>query len=64
MASIRQRGSKWQARIIRKGFPAEVRSFDTKSEAVKWARSIEAQMELGGYQSPGSEQRSSFEGSS
>ena len=52
MASIRQRGSKWQARIIRKGFPAEVRSFDTKSEAVKWARSIEAQMELGGYQSP------------
>lgn len=52
MASIRQRGSKWQARVIRKGYPEEVRSFETKQEAQKWARSIEAAMDKGAYQSP------------
>lgn len=52
MASIRQRGSKWQARVIRKGYPEEVRSFETKQEAQKWARSIESAMDKGAYQSP------------
>lgn len=41
MASIRQRGGKWQARVIRTGFPAVVKTFDTHGDAQRWARSIE-----------------------
>lgn len=51
MASIRQRSGTWQARVIREGFPAEVRSFATRSEAQKWARQIESAMDGGGYRS-------------
>lgn len=49
MASIRQRAGKWQARIIRKGFPAETNTFDTHDDAVKWARSIETEIDRGLY---------------
>ena len=51
MASIRQRSGTWQARVIREGFPAEVKSFATRSEAQKWARHIESAMDGGGYRS-------------
>lgn len=51
MASIRQRSGTWQARVIREGFPAEVKSFPARSEALKWARQIEGAMDGGGYQS-------------
>ena len=51
MASIRQRSGKWQARVLREGYPAEVKSFTTRSEAQKWARQIEGAMDSGGYQS-------------
>lgn len=50
MASIRQRKNKWQARIAFKGFPPEVQTFDTKIEALKWAREIESAMDSGFYQ--------------
>lgn len=49
MASIRHRGNKWQARVRRKGFPPEVRSFNTRQDAERWARSIEAEMDRGSY---------------
>jgi integrase len=52
MASIRQRSGKWQARVNRTGFPAEVKSFDTRSEAQRWARTIESAMDRGAHQSP------------
>jgi hypothetical protein len=51
MASIRQRAGKWQARVRRKGYPDEVASFDTKTDAQTWARSIESAMDQGAYQS-------------
>lgn len=51
MASIRQRSGTWQARVIREGYPAEVKSFTSRSEAQKWARQIESAMDGGGYQS-------------
>ncbi|MDB5742524.1 MAG: integrase family protein [Polaromonas sp.] len=51
MASIRQRSGKWQARVLREGYPAEVKSFTSRSEAQKWARQIESAMDGGGYQS-------------
>ncbi|QDL35963.1 site-specific integrase [Rhodoferax sediminis] len=49
MASIRQRAGMWQARVTRKGFPAETRSFETRSEAQKWAREIESNMDHGDH---------------
>jgi integrase len=52
MASIRQRSGKWQARVNRTGFPAEVRSFETRGAAQRWARTIEAAMDRGAHQSP------------
>lgn len=51
MASVRQRGERWQARITRHGFPSEVRSFRTRQEAEAWARSIEVEVDKGIYQS-------------
>lgn len=53
MASIRQRADKWQARITRKGYPAEVRTFATRTEAIRWARQVEASMDAGKHQTLG-----------
>lgn len=50
MASFRQRNGKWQARISAKGFPAEVKSFNTKGEAQRWAIQVEASMNNRTYQ--------------
>lgn len=50
MASIRQRGSRWQARVVRQGFPPEVKTFQTHVEAERWARSVETDMDRGAYQ--------------
>jgi integrase len=51
MASIRERFGTWQARVRREGYPAEVKSFATRTEAQKWARHMEASMDAGGYRS-------------
>ena len=37
----------WQAHIRRRGFPAQVRTFDTKAEAEAWAATIESEMARG-----------------
>ncbi|MDR1657842.1 MAG: site-specific integrase [Deltaproteobacteria bacterium] len=48
MASIRKRGKlQWEARIRRKGMPVTCKTFETKFEAEKWAREIEAEMDRG-----------------
>ena len=47
MASFRKRNDKWQARIHRKGCAPEVKTFQLKSDALKWARNIESQLDLG-----------------
>lgn len=49
MASIRQRIGRWQARVSRKGYPAETNTFDSHGDAVKWARALEIQMDRGFY---------------
>lgn len=51
MASIRQRGITWQARVIRKGFPPEVRSFTNKADAKRWASCVEDAMRTGHHTS-------------
>ncbi len=47
MASIRQRGDKWQAQVRRKGVTPLVQSFMKYADAVKWARTIEATIDIG-----------------
>ena len=52
MASIRKHRDKWQAQIRLKGIKPLARSFDSKSEAVAWARVIESKVTLGTYVDP------------
>lgn len=47
MASFRQRGDTWQARVTRRGFPTEVRSFSNKADARRWASEVESAMASG-----------------
>lgn len=49
MAAIRERSGKFQARINRKGYPLQEKTFSRKEDAQKWARQIEAAMELGQF---------------
>lgn len=49
MASIRYRSKKWQARVSRKGQQSLVKTFHTKEDAERWARSIEVEWDKGTY---------------
>lgn len=49
MASIRHRNGRWQARVIREGHPAQVKTFDSKLDAERWARNIESEMDKGHF---------------
>ena len=60
MASIRKRNATWQARIRRRGFPDEVKSFASKSEAEQWIRSIECEMDRGHFVSRTESEQTTF----
>lgn len=47
MATFEKRGSSWRAKVRRAGLPPIVRTFDTKTEAQRWATNIEAQADTG-----------------
>ena len=49
MAAFRFRNNKWQARIQRKGERAIAKSFISKQDAEKWARSIEVDLDNNTY---------------
>lgn len=50
MASFRKRGElQWQARIARKGFPPQVRTFMTRADAEAWARQVESEIDRGAF---------------
>jgi integrase len=49
MAAIRFRNGVYQARISRKGYASISKSFLTKNDAVRWARSIEITFDNGSY---------------
>lgn len=56
MASILKRGEySYQVVIRRKGFPTKTRTFELKSDAEKWARMIEREMDRGLWQEHGTE---------
>lgn len=39
----------WQAHVRRRGYPAQVRTFDTKAEAEAWAGDIESEIRHGTF---------------
>jgi len=48
MATIQKRGDyQWQAKIRRRGYPAQSKTFETRVDAQVWARSIENEMDRG-----------------
>lgn len=48
MASFRKRGEyQWQARVRRKGYPDQVKTFNTRVEAEAWARQMESEIDRG-----------------
>lgn len=49
MASFRQRNGKWQARVIRDGYPDQTKTFQSKADAEKWARAIESAIDKGQF---------------
>lgn len=49
MASIRRRGNKWQARIQRRGHREVLKTFTARSDAERWARGVERDLDLGAY---------------
>jgi integrase len=49
MATFRNRKNKWQARVRRSGQPDVTKTFLTKIDAEKWARSVEIEIDRGTY---------------
>jgi hypothetical protein len=47
MATYRKRNDKRQARVQRPGQSLIAKSFNTKADAIKWARNVESQLDLG-----------------
>ncbi len=45
MATIRKLRGRWQAQVRRRGTKPRAKSFDSKLEAEKWARDLEAQVD-------------------
>lgn len=48
MAPIRKLRGRWQAAARRKGMQPRAKSFDTKADAERWARSLEAELDRNG----------------
>jgi len=60
MASIRFRSNKWQARVSRKGEQSLVKTFRSREDAEKWARSIEVEWDKGTYTNLHQAQKTTF----
>lgn len=60
MASFRQRGGKWQARVIRDGYPDQTKTFETKPDAEKWARALESEIDKGQFVNVSEAQRTTL----
>jgi integrase len=61
MATFTKRGDlQWQAKIRRKGYPAHSKTFDTRTDAEKWARSVEREMDRGRFVSSAEAESTTF----
>ena len=45
MASLRFRNGKWQVQVRRHGHTQQAKSFQSKSDAQRWARQIEGELD-------------------
>lgn len=52
MATISERNGTWQAKVVRKGFPTQYKTFDMKAQAQAWARAVEVAMDDGTWGDP------------
>ena len=60
MASIRKHGNKWQIRITRRGCATATKSFVNKSDAERWGRQVETQLDRGTFIDNSEAQRTSL----
>jgi integrase len=60
MASIRFRSNKWQARVSRQGEQSLVKTFQSKEDAERWARSVEVEWDRGTYTNIHQAQKTTF----
>lgn len=52
MATIRKRGNlQWEARIRRRGYPPQSKTFNTRAQTEEWGRAIEGEMDRGTFTS-------------
>ncbi|AUC93700.1 integrase [Bradyrhizobium sp. SK17] len=49
MATIRKLRGRWQAQVRRRGVPPRAKSFNSKTEAERWARDLEAEADRSGW---------------
>ncbi len=49
MASFRQRGGKWQARVLRDGYPDQAKTFESRADPERWARAVESSVDKGQF---------------
>jgi hypothetical protein len=49
MELIRKRSGKWPARVYRAGYSPETKSFNFRTDAERWAQSIETEMDRGRF---------------
>jgi len=48
MATYEKRGDlQWRARVRRRGYPSQTKTFETKADAAAWARLVESEMDRG-----------------
>lgn len=52
MATYQERNGKVRVIVRRKGMPAQSKTFERKTDAVKWARKVESQIDEGEFQTP------------
>ena len=61
MVAIRKRGGRqWEARVRKRGYPLQSRTFETKVRAEAWARQIESEMDRGCFASRGEAERTTL----
>lgn len=60
MASFRQHGRGWQARVRRQGYPDITKVFETRQDAEKWARALESEIDKGQFVSVTEAQRTTL----
>lgn len=60
MATFRYRSNRWQARVRRKGYPDETKSFLSRQDAEKWSRALESEIDKGQFVSVNEAQRTTL----